>query len=298
MSTNFESRRRVLFVDDDRHFLETIRDTLGGLSQESWEIVLAETTAQALAVLREQTIHLMVIDLRMPVLDGGQFLDLLNRRYSSIAKVILTAFPSDAARAACLASGAELFLEKPQSREQCESLYATLNELMKARPDEGFQGLLRRIGLADLLQMQCLGQSSSVVEVKSTRKRGEIYIQNGVIIHAVCGERQGQSALNRLLRLGRGEFRIKPFVEPPERTIVGAWEYVLMEAAQARDESIHRGEGDTIFVPAPSDDTSFDTGLTHPLETGPSDATTPAETEGSPPQTSPSETPADRPPKK
>jgi hypothetical protein len=37
-------------------------------------------------------------------------------------------------------------------------------------------------------------------------------------------------------------------VEPPEESISAPWEFLLMEGAQFRDETMHLGEGDTLLV--------------------------------------------------
>src|SRR5439155_1583778 len=47
----------------------------------------------------------------------------------------------------------------------------------------------------------------------------------------------GDAAFNHLLSLTGGQFNLKPFSEPPERTISGSWEFLLMEAARKRDEA-------------------------------------------------------------
>jgi DNA-binding response OmpR family regulator len=247
MATTFESRRKVLFVDDDPDFLDVIQ-TAAAASQSQWDILIADTTAKALAILKEQPIHLAAIDVNMPVLDGSQFLTLLNRQYPSTTKVMLTGVPSEQSRAESLVNGAELYLEKPRSQAEQEVLFAMLNEVMRQRSDDGFRGVLQQVGLVDVIQMACLAGSSAVLEVKSPRKRGEVYIRNGAIIHAKSGDDTGQVALNRLLRMPRGEFRTRPFVEPPEVSITAPWEFLLMEGAQFRDETMHLGEGDTLLM--------------------------------------------------
>jgi DNA-binding response OmpR family regulator len=237
----------VLFVDDETDFLDMIRSAASA-SQPQWDILIADTTAKALATFKEQPVHLAAIDVNMPVLDGSQFLTLLNRQYPATIKVMLTGVPNDSIRDESLKNGAELFLEKPTSFVEQEILFAMLNEVMARRPEDGFQGVLQQVGLVDVIQMACLGGSSSVLEVNSPRKRGEIYIRNGAIIHASAGNDVGQEALNRLLRLRRGEFRTRRFIEPPEESISGPWEFLLMEGAQYRDETMHLGEGDTLLL--------------------------------------------------
>jgi CheY-like chemotaxis protein len=247
MATTLECRRKVLFVDDEPDFLEVIR-AAASASQRHWDILIADTTVKAMAILIEHAVHLAVIDVNMPVLDGSQFLMLLNRQYPSTVKVMLTGIQSESMRTECLINGAELFLEKPRNQAEQEILFTMLNEVMAQRPEDGFQGVLQQVGLVDVIQMACLGGSSAVLEVKSPRKRGEIFIHNGAIVHATAGNDSGQEALNRLLRLRRGEFRTRAFVEPPEESISAPWEFLLMSGAQFRDETMHLGEGDTLLL--------------------------------------------------
>ncbi|HKS38426.1 MAG TPA: response regulator [Verrucomicrobiae bacterium] len=236
MATTVQHRRRILFVDDDPRFLEMIERVMSVWSKGSWEIHLAHNTGKALSIIQEHPINLVAIDVQMPVVDGLQFLTLLNRKYPNLQKVVLTGYANDNYRAACLSNGAELFLEKPTNIEGLESIFATLNEIIKWQPEEGFRGVLRRVGLQEVLQMECLSRNSSLLEITAGNEQGEIYIRDGAIIHAVSGNRKGEPAFNYLLALKGGEFRLKPFEEPPEQTITGSWEFLLMEAARMRDE--------------------------------------------------------------
>ena len=234
MSTN---RTTVLFVDDDVGFLEVVRNLMLKLSEGSWDILVAPDAAHGLGLIHEHKIDLLVIDVRMPVMDGLQFLALLHRNYPNLLKVTLTGNATESYRAACLSNGAELYLEKPTSREGWAGLYTTLKELVRLQPEEGFRGVLRRVGLQDVLQMECLARSSSVLEVSTSQARGSIFVQDGQIVHAQVGELAGEEAFNQLMALAGGNFTLKPFSEPPARTISGSWELLLMEAARKRDEA-------------------------------------------------------------
>lgn len=251
MSTTVELRRRVLLIDDDPSFLEMIGRVLRELSRGTWEILVADNASTALGIMQERPVHLVVLDVRMPVLDGTQFLRLLGRRHPQLIKAVLTGYATESARTACLNEGADLFLEKPRTRSEQESLYAALNELLKTRSEEGFQGLLRRVGLVDVIQLECLSGRSGLLVIQAPRRNGQIYIRDGALIHAVCGDLSGQKALNRLLRLQRGEFRLIAYAEPPEQTLHNSWESLLMEAVRVRDETHHLGEGDTSLLQAP-----------------------------------------------
>jgi CheY-like chemotaxis protein len=231
------SRRRVLFVDDSPEFLATIRKVMSSLSEGTWDVLVAEGAGTALTLLQHQPVDLIVTDIEMPVVDGVQFLRLLQRKYPATPRTALSSYLTEERRAACLEAGAEICFEKPVTPDGMKQLYAALNELAHPSVEEGFRGVLRRVGLMDVIQMECLAANSSVLEVTSPDLRGEIFIRNGSIIHAWAGDTSGEKGLYRLLSLRGGQFALRPFVEPPQPTIEGTWESLLMEAARQQDEA-------------------------------------------------------------
>jgi CheY-like chemotaxis protein len=229
-------RKQFLFVDDDSGFLKGIRQVFMELSGGSWEIFTAENHAQALALLQQQPMEVVVLDLDMPVMDGLSFLRLLGRTHPGQQVVIWTGRATEESRRACLGSGAALYLEKLIAPEGFAAVFAALNALADAQPQDGFRGMMRRVDLPEVLQMECLGRKSSVLEVFAGKVRGRIYIADGAIVHAESGALQGEMALYGLLGLRGGEFNLLPFAEPPRRTISGHYEFLLMEAARLNDE--------------------------------------------------------------
>lgn len=236
MPTATSDRRRVLFVDDDADFLALLQPMLHDLSGGRWEILIAEGASRAFALLQERSADLAVLDVEMSVVNGIQLLALLNRGHPQMQKVMLTGFATEQQRAACLANGAELILEKPKTRDDWQSLYTALNELLRYQPEQGFRGVLRRVSLQDVIQMECLARNSSVVEISDGRQPGEIWIEDGRIVHAQLGPISGEEAFNHLLLMRGGHFNLGPYSAPPTHTIEGQWEFLLMEAARKRDE--------------------------------------------------------------
>jgi CheY-like chemotaxis protein len=237
MSNPADRRKRILFVDDEKAFLEMIQHVVAHRSNDTWEVFVADTAGQALSILQSQPMDLVVIDIQMPVVDGLQFLSLLHRKYPNLQKVVLTGFATEDYRAASLSGGAELFLEKPRTAEGMETILVTLRELARWQPEEGFRGVLRRVGLQDVIQLECLSRHSLVLAVSAGGVHGEIFIKDGAIVHAQLGDQTGEAALYRLLSLPSGEFSFKTFGDPPANTIEGSWEFLLMEAARVRDEA-------------------------------------------------------------
>jgi CheY-like chemotaxis protein len=227
---------QLLFVDDDGDFLAMIRDFFVALGETTWQIHCASSADQALEMLKTRKMDLVVSDVNMPMLDGIQFLHILNRRHPDLKKAVITAHATEEKRSACLAEGAELFIEKPRTPEGLRSIFLMLEELVTWTPKEGFQGVLRRVGLPDVIQMECLGRNSSILEIQNQQLRGRVYIEEGQIIHAQAGDTSGEGAFYNLLALPSGEFQLHPFEPPPKRSIDGQWEFLLMEAARMRDE--------------------------------------------------------------
>ena len=228
--------RQILLVDDDPVFTGLFKDFLLSHRPGAWVVHLADHYAPALACLKDNSIDLIVLDLGLPIMDGLQFLPLLKRTHPAVPVVMLTGQATPENRANSLKSGAALFLDKTEVAADLAKIYAAL-ENIAATPTEGFRGMLRQVGLPDVLQMECLNRKSSVLEVTASNESGRIFIEDGSITHAESRAQQGEQALFQLLSLSGGEFHLRPFAKPPRRTIDGHWESLLMESARLRDEA-------------------------------------------------------------
>lgn len=229
-------RKSFLFVDDDAAFLAGIQGLISEMACGRWDIFTAENHAQALALLAKLRVDVVVLDIGMPMMDGIQFLQLLGRTHPGQPVVMLSGEATGERRKACLEGGAVLFLEKPVVPDGYAAIFAALDALAGAQPQGGFRGMMRRVGLQEVLQLECLGRKSSVLEIFTGKVHGRIFICEGSIVHADSGSLQGEVALYGLLALRGGEFNLLPYNEPPRRTIEGHWESLLMEAARLNDE--------------------------------------------------------------
>jgi len=251
---NPSKQQQILFVDDETGFLDTIRSLFTTWSKGNWRIEGASSADQALEILKTRTFDLVVVDVNMPVIDGIQFLRILNRRFPDLKKAAITGFASEEKRSACLANGAELFIEKPRSSEGLKSIFVMLDELVTWKQQAGFRGMLRQVGLQDVIQMECLGRNSSILEIQDRQMTGRIYIEDGRIIHAEAGDIKGETAFQKLLSLSGGSFQLQHFEQPKEKSIEGQWEFLLMEAARVRDETAGISPEAETAEPQPSRD--------------------------------------------
>jgi CheY-like chemotaxis protein len=231
-----DKKFHVLFVDDSLAFLETFGGLCSEFAKQTWQIHSATSADRALQILQADPVDLVVLDIGMPMLDGLQLLGIITRRYPGLKIAVMTGKATEARRADALANGAELFLEKPVTADGMKSVFNMLNDLVSWAHLEGFTGALRQVGMQEIIQMECNGRHSSILEIRNAELRGQIFIEAGAITHAAVGTLTGEQAFYRLLSLRGGEFSVKPFKAPPQRTIVARWEFLLMDAARASDE--------------------------------------------------------------
>ena len=101
--------KSILVCDDDREIVDAIEIYL---QQEGYRILKAYDGEQALQVLRENEVHLLIIDVMMPKLDGIRA-TLKIREDSSIPIIILSAKSEDADKILGLNIGADDYVTKP-----------------------------------------------------------------------------------------------------------------------------------------------------------------------------------------
>lgn len=99
----------ILVCDDDREIVDAIEIYL---LQEGYTIYKAYDGEQAIRILKEQEIHLLIIDVMMPKLDGIRA-TLKIREYSSIPIIILSAKSEDNDKILGLNIGADDYVTKP-----------------------------------------------------------------------------------------------------------------------------------------------------------------------------------------
>ncbi len=101
--------KSILVCDDDKEIVDAIEIYL---QQEGYRILKAYDGEQALQVLKENEVHLLIIDVMMPRLDGI-WATLKIREDSSIPIIILSAKSEDADKILGLNIGADDYVTKP-----------------------------------------------------------------------------------------------------------------------------------------------------------------------------------------
>lgn len=99
----------VLVCDDDKEIVDAIEIYL---MQEGYKVFKAYDGEQAIRILKEEDIHLLIMDVMMPRLDGIHA-TLKIREYSSIPIIILSAKSEDTDKILGLNIGADDYVTKP-----------------------------------------------------------------------------------------------------------------------------------------------------------------------------------------
>ena len=131
-------------------------------------------------------------------------------------------------------------------------------ELSSDKHNQGFTGTLKVVQLDDLIQMCCLSGATITIQVDNETQQGRIFIQDGDIIHAHCGEISGEEAFYAIMTWHNGGFETLDGVPEIAVTIKANYQYLLLEAARRSDESSQIFKEDE--VPAvPADIVSVET---------------------------------------
>ena len=111
---DIETPSKVVLVDDEREFVQTLSDRL--LMRDMGTAVVYDGE-QALSLVEEDEPEVMVLDLKMPGIDGIEVLRRVRREHPNMEVIILTGQGSEEDEEICLKLGAFAYLEKPIDME-------------------------------------------------------------------------------------------------------------------------------------------------------------------------------------
>ena len=147
--------RRVLFVDDDANVLSGLQRLLRPMRQE-WQMRFATGGADALAILAEEPVDVIVTDMRMPEMDGPALLDEVSRSHPGVARIVLSG-QADRESTLRAVGPAHQYLSKPCSADE---LIGTLRQAF---------------GLRDLLDNDAL--RALVARLRSLPSMPAVYVE-------------------------------------------------------------------------------------------------------------------------
>lgn len=234
---------KVLILDDDEEFLGLYERLLAQHVTTSAGVLTATTGHRALSLLESEQVGLMIVDLNLPRMDGLQVISIVRRKFPQTRLVVLTSLHDEQFRARAYALGVDQYWLKPESDHETGLFLEAMEALMRRDAQIGFRGVQNK-SLADIIQLECLAQSTSVLRINHGIVEGRIWLLRGEIIDAETQGLQGEAAVQRILSWAEGTFESLP--GDPERTrrIFTSIQGLLLNSAQAFDEAASQSASD------------------------------------------------------
>src|ERR1044071_7348126 len=234
------ARHKILLLDDDKDLLELYREMLSRLPSQP-EIYTATSGARAIALLESEPFSLLISDLNMPKMDGLQVLTIVRRKFPQLRTAVMTSVVDAQFRTRAYAMGIDLFLEKPNTSQEINFFLDCIESLLGRETDGGFRGVQSK-SLVDIIQLECLSQSSSVLKVTNGASTGRVWVVNGEVVDAETQDLSGETAFRKILSWMTGNFEILPAEPERTRTIFSSYQGLLLESAHALDEAHRRAQ--------------------------------------------------------
>ncbi|MEF9437841.1 MAG: response regulator [Candidatus Mariimomonas ferrooxydans] len=81
--------RTVLFVDDEEKLLRSLKR---GLIDEPYKTLFANSGKEALEILKNNEVHVLITDMRMPEMMGLELLRIVKQQYPQIVRMVLSGY--------------------------------------------------------------------------------------------------------------------------------------------------------------------------------------------------------------
>ena len=128
---------KLMLVDDEERFLATTKKLL---ERKGYDVVTARSGAEALEILRQNMVHVVILDVKMPGMDGNATLVEIKRQFPMTEVIMLTGHATVESAIDGLKSGASDYLMKPTD---VKDLIAKAEEAFSRR-----QGMEEKIRVA------------------------------------------------------------------------------------------------------------------------------------------------------
>jgi len=202
MTTPTSRLDKLVIVDDDARIRDLLRRFL---SQEGFDVLLAEDGRALDRILQRETIDLIVLDLMLPGEDGLSICKRLRSTSTKIPVIMLTAKGEDVDRINGLEIGADDYLGKPFNPRE---LLARIHAVLRRRPQAEVPG-----APANDKEAITFGEFTLDLGIRSLTKNGqEIPLTTGEFAMFKALVRHPRQALSRdkLAQLARGR-EFEPF---------------------------------------------------------------------------------------
>ena len=212
----------VLLVDDDRILLRRI-ERYCHRHAGRFTLILAENGKDAVRVLRQKDVSLVVSDLVMPEMDGFALLAHMSENFPDIPVIVQTGFGSTETTRAALERGAVGYIEKPVTPEALE------RKILDALDEKRAGDAVRYVPLelfCRLLEME--GKTCTLrVHRHENAPAGILFFHGGQLVNARVEALQGLAAAQQILEWKDATYHIQDVCADCDAVIEGGLDVVL-----------------------------------------------------------------------
>ena len=123
----------ILITDDDRAFRETLHEVF---APRGFRTLLAEDGQEALDILKQETVHLMLLDMHMPRLTGLDTIRIVRVEFGSVPWILMSAKLDEQLRSQAELAEAASVLSKPVSfRDITTAVHGALQSAYDWQPE-------------------------------------------------------------------------------------------------------------------------------------------------------------------
>ncbi len=223
--------RQILVVDDNQPFLNLIHKLFTKM-KDRYTVITCIDGAEAIEILKQRPIALVVTDLQMPNMDGYALLEKMRRFFPDIPAIVATSFDKPKTREAVMRYGATAYFTKPLVVEE---LIKTLD---KTLGDQAGGGTLKHASLEMFLQLIEMEAKTCTIRVinEATGAQGVLFFREGDILNARYGGQTGNKAAYRVLSWERVTLLIENACILTRKGIQGELQAILLDAMRQKDE--------------------------------------------------------------
>ncbi len=184
-------KRKILFVDDESQILKSLRRLF---FKTEYNCFFAESGKEALKILKDYDINLIVSDIRMPEMDGFELLGKVKKNYPKVIRIVLSGYSNrEDVINAIEKNIAKLYLYKPWENSELLSIVKRTFELEKILLDKNL--------------LKYISNIESLPTVPTLYKRINEMLENDESIDKIINEiEQDQSLASKILKVANSAF--------------------------------------------------------------------------------------------
>ncbi|RKS53390.1 DNA-binding NtrC family response regulator [Gillisia mitskevichiae] len=239
-------KENILIVDDDINIRELLQRHLQSWNYHTYKAV---SVKEAVGILRDTKIDLLITDLRMPEIDGSELIKFVSEHYPKLPKLVITGYPSVQDSLSAIKSGVVDYLTKPFTKAELEQ---AINKSVDGKTDV-VTSLSKAENLKDSTYGEIIGNSEKIHDVIQIIERVK---DNKATIFIKGESGTGKELVARAIHY-QGKFSRAPFITVNcggipenllEAELFGYTKGAFTGAEKNRDGFFQAANGGTIFL--------------------------------------------------